>query len=100
MKSIYSRIGCCLLLSALVFIWSCVPYRGEWRYTTKAHKVMLLDAGHVCQNLYLASESIGCGTCGIGAYDQSSVDDFLGLDGSDEFVVYLAPVGRIVWRDH
>ena len=81
--------------SAVTFIWSCVPYRGEWRYDILAHKNMLIDAGHVCQNLYLACGAIGCGTCGIGAYDQSSIDSFLGLDGEDEYAVYLAPVGKI-----
>ena len=80
--------------SAATFIWSCVPYRGEWRYTIAAHKVMLLDAGHLCQNLYLACEAIGAGTCAIGAYDQDAIDAFLRLDGQDEFVVYLAPVGK------
>ena len=77
----------------VVFIWSCVPYRGEWRYTLAAHKTMLLDAGHMCQNLYLACEAIGAGTCAIGAYDQESLDAFLNLDGNDEFAVYAAPVG-------
>lgn len=80
--------------SAAVFIWSCLPYRGEWRYHMAAHKTMLLDAGHLCQNLYLACESIDCGTCAIGAYDQEGLDQFLQLDGVEEFVVYLAPVGR------
>lgn len=80
---------------AVTFIWSCIPYRGEWRYAISAHKIMLLDAGHVCQNLYLACESVGCGTCAIGAYDQANIDKFLGLDGEDEFVVYLAPVGKV-----
>jgi SagB-type dehydrogenase family enzyme len=79
----------------VVFIWSCLPYRGEWRYSVAAHKVMLLDAGHLCQNLYLACEAIGCGTCAIAAYDQRLIDEFVGLDGNDEFVVYLAPVGRV-----
>ena len=78
-----------------VFIWSCIPYRGEWRYSARSHKVMLIDAGHVCQNLYLAAESIGCGTCAIGAYDQAAIDSFLRLASEDEYVVYLAPVGRI-----
>lgn len=77
----------------VLFIWSCVPYRGEWRYTLAAHKTMLLDAGHMCQNLYLACEAIGAGTCAIGAYDQEAVDAFLNLDGTDEFTVYAAPVG-------
>lgn len=81
--------------SAVTFVWSVVPYRGEWRYSIVAHKPMLLDAGHVCQNLYLACEAIGCGTCAIAAYDQESFDGYLTLDGEDEFVVYLAPVGKI-----
>ena len=59
-----------------------------------AHKVMLIDVGHVCQNLYLACEAIDCSTCAIGAYDQKSADTLLKLDGSSEFIVYLAPVGR------
>ncbi len=81
--------------SAVTFIWSVIPYRGEWRYNSVAHKVMLLDAGHVCQNLYLACEAISCGTCGIAAYNQKEFDRFLNLEGEDEFVIYLAPVGKI-----
>lgn len=81
--------------SPVTFLWSCVPYRGEWRYHISAHKTMLLDVGHVCQNLYLACEAIGCGTCAIAAYDQDKIDHFLKLDGDNEFVVYLAPVGKV-----
>ena len=77
------------------FIWSCIPYRGEWKYGSKSHKAMLVDAGHICQNLYLAAGSIGCGTCAIAGYDQDKIDALLGLDGHDEYVVYLAPVGKV-----
>ncbi|MEE8355665.1 MAG: SagB/ThcOx family dehydrogenase [Anaerolineales bacterium] len=81
--------------SAVVFAWSCIPYRAEWRYMDHAHKNMLLDAGHICQNLYLAAESIGAGTCAVGAYDQAAFDTLFDLDGEDEYLVYLAPVGKI-----
>ena len=81
--------------SACVFIWSCIPYRAEWRYQSHAHKNMLIDVGHICQNLYLAAEALGAGTCAIGAYDQGAMDSLLKLDGVDEYVVYLAPVGKI-----
>ncbi|MCD6589272.1 MAG: SagB/ThcOx family dehydrogenase [Candidatus Fermentibacteraceae bacterium] len=79
----------------VVFFWACRPYMGEWRYKGESHKAMLLDAGHVCQNLYLAAESLQLGTVAIAAYSQSKVDALLKLDGKDEFVVYLAPVGRV-----
>ena len=79
----------------VVFFWACKPYLGEWRYKGESHKAMLLDAGHVCQNLYLAAESLNLGTVAIAAYSQEKVDNLLKLDGKDEFVVYLAPVGRV-----
>lgn len=80
---------------AVVFIWSCIPYRMEWRYDIAAHKIILQDSGHLCQNLYLACEALGCGTCAIGDYNQKMIDEILMLDGEDEFVTYLAPVGKI-----
>jgi SagB-type dehydrogenase family enzyme len=79
----------------VTFIWTTIPYRMEWRYATAAHKVIALDAGHVCQNLYLAAAAIGCGTCSVAAYHQELMDELLGVDGDDEFTLYLAPVGKI-----
>jgi len=81
--------------AATVFIWSAIPYRTEWRYGLAAHKVILLDAGHVCQNLYLACEAISAGTCAVAAYDQELMDHLLKIDGMDEFVIYLAAVGKV-----
>ncbi len=80
--------------SAAVFIWTAIPYRTEWRYSILAHKIIALDAGHVCQNLYLAGEGIGAGVCAIGAYDQEKMDRVLRVDGEEEFAVYVATVGK------
>ena len=81
--------------AAVSFIWVAMPYRMEWRYGLAAHKVIAIDAGHVCQNLYLACETIGAGTCAIAAYDQEELDELLGINGDDEFAIYLASVGRV-----
>jgi len=75
------------------FMWTAVPYRMYWRYKHCAEKIILLDAGHVCQNLYLVAESIGYGACAVGAYDQDKMDNFMKLDGEKEFLIYAAPVG-------
>jgi SagB-type dehydrogenase family enzyme len=83
-----------LMVAAAYFIWTAIPYRSEWRYSIAAAKLVALDAGHLCQNLYLACEAAGCGTCAIGDYKQSLIDRFLGVDGVEEFAVYMAPVGR------
>jgi SagB-type dehydrogenase family enzyme len=81
--------------AAAVFIWSSIPYRMEWRYGLAAHRVIAFDIGHVCQNLYLAVQLISAGTCAIAAYNQQLIDELLSLDGNNEFVIYLAAVGKI-----
>jgi SagB-type dehydrogenase family enzyme len=79
----------------LTFVWTTIPYRMEWRYDIAAHKVIALDAGHVCQNLYLACAAVNAGTCAVAAYHQQQMDSLLEVDGENEFALYLAPVGRI-----
>ena len=79
----------------VVFIWTVIPYRMEWRYTIAAHKVIAIDIGHVCQNLYLASSAVECGTCAIAAYNQELMDKLVRVDSKEEFVIYLAPVGKV-----
>ncbi len=81
--------------AAVTFLWTAIPYRMEWRYDLAAHKVIAIDAGHACQNLYLACEAISAGTCAIGAYDQEAIDRLLRIDGIDEFTIYLSPVGKV-----
>lgn len=84
----------------VLFTWSAIPYRMEWRYGLKAAKYLLVDAGHVCENLYLSCEALGLGTCAIGAYDQDHFDELLGFkpgpsaEKDYQCVVYAAPVGR------
>jgi SagB-type dehydrogenase family enzyme len=81
--------------SAVVFVWTVRPYRTEYRYGEDSLKDILISVGHICQNLYLACESIGVGTSAIVAYNQKLLDSFVGVDGEDEIALYLAPVGRV-----
>ncbi|MDR3583976.1 MAG: SagB/ThcOx family dehydrogenase [Desulfosporosinus sp.] len=79
--------------SAVTFIWVAVPYRMNWRYGERGYRYLYLDVGHVCQNLYISAESINCGTCAIAAYSDDELNQILGLDGKEQFVIYLATVG-------
>lgn len=80
--------------SAVTFIWSAVVYRMKWRYGERGYRYIHLDAGHVCQNLYLTAESIDSGVCAIGSYDDDEINNLLGLDGENQFVVYAATLGK------
>jgi SagB-type dehydrogenase family enzyme len=80
--------------AAVTFLWSCVAYRMGWRYSDRGYRFAHLDAGHVGQNLYLAAGQIGCGACGVGAFDDRLAAELLGIDGEEEFVIYCAAVGK------
>ena len=80
--------------SAVTFLWVAVSLRMTWRYCQRGYRYMYLDAGHVCQNLYLLAESIRCGVCAIAAYDDDLVNQALELDGEEQFAIYIATLGR------
>ncbi|MBN1266414.1 MAG: SagB/ThcOx family dehydrogenase [Anaerolineales bacterium] len=80
--------------SAVTFIWYAVTERMIWRYADRGYRYLFLDAGHVCQNLYLAAESMGCGVCAIAAFDDNQLNEVLHLDGEHEFAIYLAALGK------
>ena len=81
--------------AAVTFLWTVIPFRTEWRYGEASYKVIALDAGHLCQNLYLACAAIKAGTCAIAAYNQTLADELLAVDGEEEFTIYISPVGKI-----
>jgi SagB-type dehydrogenase family enzyme len=86
--------------SAVTFIWSTIPYRMEWRYHLASHKMIAIEAGHACQNLYLSCGAVGAGACAIGAFDRSAMDDVLGLDGGDESVYMLPQLGKYLGNNY
>ena len=78
----------------VAFLWTAVPYRMTWRYGERGYRDLHLDAGHVCQNLYLAAEAVGCGVCAIAAFDDDLMDSILEIDGINQFLIYVATVGK------
>ena len=80
--------------SAVTFLWTAVVERMFWRYTERGYRYLHLDAGHVCQNLALGAEQLGCGICPIAAFQDEALNQVLGLDGKDQFVIYLASLGK------
>ncbi len=80
--------------SAATFIWVAVMERMVYRYGQRGYRYLHLDAGHVCQNLYLAAENIGAGACAIAHFKDDELNQALAVDGEQQFVIYLASVGK------
>lgn len=80
--------------SAVTVFWVAEVMRMVFRYGERGYRYLHLDAGHACQNLYLAAEATGCGACAIGAFDDDALNAALHLDGEERFAIYGASVGK------
>ncbi len=79
--------------AAVLFLWTGVFRRAMSKYGDRAMRYILLDAGHICQNLLLAAEAIDCGGCPVGAFYDNDLNQLLQIDGEEESILYAAAVG-------
>jgi SagB-type dehydrogenase family enzyme len=77
------------------FVLSAIFQRIRWRYRERTYRYVVLEAGHVGQNLYLAATSMGLGACAVGAFLDDEFNDLLGLDGKEEATLYVVSVGTV-----
>lgn len=80
--------------SAVTFLWVAEYDRMTWRFGHRSCRYIFLDAGHVCQNLYLAAYTQKIGTCALGAFYEDKLAEVLRLDNENEFPIYGASVGK------
>ena len=58
---------------AVTFVWAADADRSIARFGENAERYMYLDAGHVCQNLYLSALSVNIGVCAVGAFSEEKL---------------------------
>ena len=78
----------------VVFIWSAIFQRSKWKYLQRAYRYIFLDAAHIAQNLALAAEGLGLGSCQIGALYDDYMNELMGFDINEESVIYMSSVGK------
>jgi SagB-type dehydrogenase family enzyme len=79
--------------AGVVFIWTAVFARCKYKYGERAYRYIYLDAGHIAQNLALASAGLGLGSCPVAAVYDDEVNSIIDVDGQQESVLYLTAVG-------
>ena len=80
--------------SAATFLWCAHLPRMTYKFGPRAARYIFLDAGHVCQNLYLAAYVNKIGVCAVGAFHDAKLNEAMGFDGVNDFVAYCATVGK------
>jgi SagB-type dehydrogenase family enzyme len=82
--------------AALTLILTAVFQRTRWKYRERAYRYVLLEGGHIGQNIYLTATAMGMGACAIGAFLDDQVNRLIGVDGKEEAVIYILTVGKIL----
>jgi SagB-type dehydrogenase family enzyme len=80
--------------AAAVFVWTAVYDRSKGKYLERAYRYIYMEAGHIAQNLALASVSLGLGSCQVAAFYDSEVETIIEVDGKVEGALYLSVVGH------
>lgn len=80
--------------SSIIFFFTAVFERSTFKYSNRGYRFVMIEAGHVVQNLLLSATAMGLGSTPIGGFFDRQADDFLGLDGLRHSTIYLTAIGQ------
>lgn len=79
----------------VALVLTAIFQRTRWKYQERTYRYVLMEAGHIAQNVYLAATSLGLAACAVGAFVDDQLNDLLGVDGDEEAALYIISVGRV-----
>jgi SagB-type dehydrogenase family enzyme len=85
--------------AAALFLMTAIFRRTMWKYNyARAYRVVLLDAGHLCQTFCLVATWLGLAPFCTAALKDTLIEKELGIDGVRESVLYVAGVGLAIGK--
>ncbi len=75
------------------FVLSAIFDRVCYKYGERGYRYVYMEAGHISQNIYLQAVSLELGSVCVGAFSDERVNKLIDVDGVNEAVIYLHPVG-------
>ncbi|MHC4457606.1 MAG: SagB/ThcOx family dehydrogenase [Planctomycetota bacterium] len=79
----------------VTFVLSAIFDRVRHKYGERGYRYTYIEAGHISQNLYLQSVSLGLGSVCVGAFLDERVNRLIEVDGRKEAAVYIHAVGNL-----
>ncbi|MBN1697291.1 MAG: SagB/ThcOx family dehydrogenase [Spirochaetales bacterium] len=79
--------------SAIVVI-SAIFSRNTIKYGERGYRFVLLDAGHLMQNVHLSVTSMDLGCYAVGGFSDDGFNDLFSLDGYKETALYASVIGK------
>lgn len=80
--------------ASFALVMTAVFARNQVKYGERGYRYVLLEAGHLGENAYLAAAALGLGCCGMGGMRDAHIEKLLDIDGISESVVHSIIVGK------
>ncbi len=80
--------SCPVALVVTAMLW-----RSRFKYGQRGYRFALLEAGHLAQNVLLASEGLDLGAIPVGGFYDRRLAALLAIDGVNEVPLYVLPIG-------
>jgi len=78
----------------LTLVMTAVLSRTKMKYKERGYRYILLEAGHIGQNLYLTSAALELECCALGGTHDENLERLIDIDGVTESVVYGFSFGK------
>jgi SagB-type dehydrogenase family enzyme len=81
--------------SQFYIIFTGIPNRTVWKYGVKTLAFMYIEAGHMAQNIYLASATQKIGCCSLGGFIDNNIIKTLKIRKDFEYPLYALALGPL-----
>lgn len=80
--------------ASIVLVMTAVFNRNQIKYGERGYRYMVIEAGHIGQNIYLIAEALGIQCCSLGGTQDANIDALLDIDGFTESMLYALALGK------
>lgn len=80
--------------AAVIFLITAVWNRNMMKYRDRGYRIVLMEAGHLAQNLALTATALGIGCCNSVGFHNGRTNEVLDIENEDEDSLYMAVLGR------
>jgi SagB-type dehydrogenase family enzyme len=79
---------------SVVFFITSIFYRNMVKYGERGYRIILIEVGHLAQNIILTSIANKLNVCPIAGFLDDEINDKLNIDGIEETVQYVLMLGK------
>lgn len=83
--------------ASVIIILAANLKRVKWKYSKKAYRFVHVDTGILSENIHLLATANKLRSCMIAGFNDDKINEFLMLDGENEFVSLLISIGTSPW---